>query len=348
MSINFPGSGANSSPAGPELGAIVRGMLRKFTTVETTKPLPSAGVFTGPWHDTTIDGTMFVFASSISNQAGGSPTLIVQETDDPNTPNFTRTLNTAQVSGGGVAAANTIVTMGSTVRCRYWRLVYTNGATAQGTFILTATTSNVPLIQGGLALSGSGLGNNNNTTPVSFPGSFNTFGDNIANNGNVVSPTNMASGGGPLYASVNEARYGGSFTGTTDATRRGWSLARTSTVLRTVSTAAAGATAIWTPGTGNKFRLLQYDISVSGNAATAGGGVVTIKLQDAAADINVAFDVLLPNAATLVQGDAFVSPRIDLGTFGYLSTAVNQALTVNLSAALSAGNVRVNVAGTEE
>ena len=38
---------------------------------------------------------------------------------------------------------------------------------------------------------------------------------------------------------------------------------------------------------------------------------------------------------------------IDLGN-GYLSTAANNVLQVNLSAALSAGKVRVTAVGTEE
>jgi len=62
----------------------------------------------------------------------------------------------------------------------------------------------------------------------------------------------------------------------------------------------------------------------------------------------IAFDVFVPmTAVTTVIGDG-LEQQLSLGAFGILSATANNALNVNLSAALATGNVRVIAMGTEE
>jgi hypothetical protein len=120
-------------------------------------------------------------------------------------------------------------------------------------------------------------------------------------------------------------------------------------VFKTASATASGDTAVWTPTSGKRFRLLRLMVIVTDNASLASGAVLTIELRDAAAAVGLTFDVFVPTTAvTTVAGNAFSSGWVDLGGVGVLSTAINQVLNVNLSAALVTGNVRVVVAGTEE
>lgn len=117
---------------------------------------------------------------------------------------------------------------------------------------------------------------------------------------------------------------------------------------KTVATAANGNTALWTPAAGKKFRLMGYRVDVTGNAAAAAGAVKTISLFDGAAGATgLVHSVFVPGAA-LAAGALYTSGWIDLGKLGYLSTAANNVLNVNLSTALTAGVVRVIACGTEE
>lgn len=117
--------------------------------------------------------------------------------------------------------------------------------------------------------------------------------------------------------------------------------------VKTASATASGNTAVWTPTAGKKFRLMRFRVMITANAATAGGAVVTVKFQDATTDIASATDVYVPGTAVTTGLGAFSSEWIDLGN-GVLSAATNNVLNVNLSAALTSGNVRVLVAGIEE
>lgn len=117
---------------------------------------------------------------------------------------------------------------------------------------------------------------------------------------------------------------------------------------KSVQTAATGDTAVWTPASGKKFRLKRLFVMVTQDAATSGGGVITIKLRDSTTDMNLTFDLWVPSATIAAPiGVAFSSGSVDLG-FGVLSATINNVLNVNLSAALSAGKCRVTVSGTEE
>jgi hypothetical protein len=172
------------------------------------------------------------------------------------------------------------------------------------------------------------------------------FADNFAN---VNYFSSSASGQGPLL--VADEIYGGAFSGTANAALSGWSKMRAPTVFKTVQATATGNTAIWTPGSGNKFRLMKYQIEATGNLALTAAGVLTVSFQDATTGMPIAHDIYVP-ATAFTSGQAYNSGWVDLGAFGILSAAANNALNVNLSFALTgaggAGNIRVNVCGTEE
>jgi hypothetical protein len=147
---------------------------------------------------------------------------------------------------------------------------------------------------------------------------------------------------------VGDWVYGGAFSGAADAARQGWNKMRAPTVFRTVSATASGNTAIWTPGSGNKFRLLQLFIQVSDNASLAAGGVLVVDIQDATTSTNITFSVFVPTTAvTTVIGDG-AEISLNLGAFGILSAAANNVLNVNLSSALATGVCRIIAMGTEE
>lgn len=125
-----------------------------------------------------------------------------------------------------------------------------------------------------------------------------------------------------------------------------WDRLRVPTVVKTVAATASGNTALWTPTSGKKFRLQRYRVELSGDATISGGGVLTVKFQDATTDVPVAHSVYVPSvAANLLAG--WQSGWIDLGN-GVLSAAANNVLNVNLSAALASGTCRVVACGTEE
>jgi len=158
--------------------------------------------------------------------------------------------------------------------------------------------------------------------------------------------SDFANNAAGLY--VADSIYGGAFSGTGNAALSGWSKRRASTVFRTAQATASGNTAVWTPGSGNKFRLLKVFVEVTDNSSLASGAVLTINFQDATTSINISFDVFVPTTAvTTVIGDG-LEQELDLGDFGILSAAANNVLNVNLSVALATGNVRIITMGTEE
>jgi hypothetical protein len=169
------------------------------------------------------------------------------------------------------------------------------------------------------------------------------------NGANVLRIGDFSNNAAPLY--VADSVYGGAFSGTANAALSGWSKMRAPTVFKTVQATATGNTAIWTPGSGNKFRLMKYQIEATGNLALTAAGVLTVSFQDATTGMPIAHDIYVP-ATAFTSGQAYNSGWVDLGAFGILSAAANNALNVNLSFALTgaggAGNIRVNVCGTEE
>jgi hypothetical protein len=307
---------------------IVRNIPRRYSQVLTTTPLAANATYTSAWFDTNQTGAVWVEIGLVSNVASTNPGFSIQQSDDQ-----VNIINTTASSGnlGGTdnLQANTYQADYAAIVRRYWRVKYTNGATLQTTFYLQATEFTTPqfpvLLSGssyygspafGLAALGtSGLGNVTSSAFSSFQGT------QVAP---LVSVAGLTSAGSnPTVAGL-----------------------RTPAVFKTVQATASGNTALWTPTSGTKFRVMKYMVVITGNASLASSGVLTIVFQDATTATAFAIDVYVP-ATGLAGGADFVSPWIDLGN-GFLSATANNVLNVNLSAALTAGNVRVVAIGTEE
>lgn len=111
---------------------------------------------------------------------------------------------------------------------------------------------------------------------------------------------------------------------------------------------ASGNTAVWTPAAGTKFRLECVGIDVTQNADAAAAGVVTIQLEDGTTPIpGFQWSVFVPNAAGTTFGAGYHEP-LECFANGFLSSTSGNVLNVNLSSALTAGNVMVRAYGTDE
>jgi hypothetical protein len=129
-----------------------------------------------------------------------------------------------------------------------------------------------------------------------------------------------------------------------------WVRRRTPNTFKTTSATSAasgGNTAIWTPTTGKKFRLMGYLIGIAGNSSFASAGNSNISLTDGAGGTTIATETFwVPSAAGTVLG-GFYLPAVNIEN-GYLSSAANNVLYVHLDTTFANGQVRVNVWGTEE
>lgn len=169
-------------------------------------------------------------------------------------------------------------------------------------------------------------------TPASLPKNvINVQG--ASNDADIFIPANMVNVAGAQFA---YAGFG-----------LGWSRVRVPNIFKTITATASGDTAVWTPTSSRKFRVMRYQIEVTSDAATSGGADIDIVLRDATTAIGAGVSVYVPAVAGTAFGNGYSSSWRDLGN-GYVSTTANNVLNVNLSAALSSGKVRVNVAGVEE
>ena len=107
---------------------------------------------------------------------------------------------------------------------------------------------------------------------------------------------------------------------------------------------AAGSSVIWTPAAGTSFRLMRIQVDVTSGVTAAAAGDLDIVCYDGATAMPIALSAYIPAAVT---GNSWSSGWIELGN-GILSAAADNTLSINLSFALTAGVVRVTVAGTEE
>jgi hypothetical protein len=319
---------ATSSTNGTEADPIVRSISRKFGSIQTTTPLAANGTFTGAWIDTNQTGDTFVSMSWVSNVTSAN-NVEIQQTDDSTNASI-------PVQIVAISTAATFGNLFGNITRRYWRVVYPNGATLQTTFELCATGNSIsPNLQ---LYTATGIPYLNSTTistdaMVSLGLPWNNSGNT---GGNGVLPVGQ-------YAA----------TGVTSGTPGGQTFAalRTPTIFKTasVSATASGNTAVWTPTSGKKFRLMRFQITAQGLSATA-ATILTISFQDSAAAITIGtYDVLLPAVANLVAGITTVSAWVDLGN-GFLSAAANNVLNANISATVTGatGTFRVNACGTEE
>ena len=113
---------------------------------------------------------------------------------------------------------------------------------------------------------------------------------------------------------------------------------RTPSIFKTVAATLIGSTALWTPAAGKKFRILGFKVAIPSTATTAAGSTITLK--DGAGTV---FTLAVLGATTQI-----VTYQQTGMMNGYLSAAADNVLNVDLSAALTAGAVVVDVWGTEE
>ena len=118
-------------------------------------------------------------------------------------------------------------------------------------------------------------------------------------------------------------------------------------VFKTVTTVAAGATAIWTPAAGKKFTLMGYSLDVTGDATLTTAGHLEVTFLDGSTPIGVGESLYVPAVALNAFG-GFQTPWMALGNTGYESLTAGNVLSINLSAALTAGELRVVAIGIEQ
>lgn len=111
----------------------------------------------------------------------------------------------------------------------------------------------------------------------------------------------------------------------------------------TVSTAAAGDTAIVAGVAGQSIRLLRYIVQLTADATFAVAGIEVVTLRNAAVSLGLAHSFAVPAAAAANAFGAHTTGWIDLGAIGTVLGVAN-ALNVNLATALTAGACRVTVA----
>jgi hypothetical protein len=75
---------------------------------------------------------------------------------------------------------------------------------------------------------------------------------------------------------------------------------------------------------------------------------VAIQLEAGSSSILDIWHLNIPGTAVTGAVLLYESNWVDLGAFGYLSSAANNVLNINLGSAFTAGGVDVFVIGTEE
>jgi len=305
--------------------------IAKLTRIVTTTPPAANGTFTSAWFDSNSDGTLYLICSYYLTASVpiGSNFMTIQESEDTTNANMTRTI---MLSANGSSVGLTRI--GSLIKARYYRISFTNGANAQATgfevtlscmnFIPSATdgtlsqaTTTLNQIENIIYTSGQSAG-------ASEPQTTNAA-NYIADETNTARPLCVI----PLVAPTGASMY----------------MNRTPSTYASVSTAAAGNTAVVSPAAGTKFRLLKYIIEVTADATLAAAGELVISFQDSATAIGISHTVYVPAAAGDTLATRYTTGWIDLGQFGYVSTTAANALNVNLSVALATGKVNVIFAG---
>lgn len=126
-----------------------------------------------------------------------------------------------------------------------------------------------------------------------------------------------------------------------------WDRGRTATKFASIGATSSGDTAVYTPTSGKKFRILRYSIECTADVATSGGSVIDIVLRDSSTALGFGSSIFAPAVAGTTFGAGHSTGWRDVSN-GYQSTTINNVLNVNLSATLTSGKVRVNVALCEE
>jgi hypothetical protein len=338
---------ATSSPAGTEAAPILRDIPRKYGAVLSTTNLSASTVYYYPgevtsptsanWFDSAKTGATFV---SITNYVAaeafsGANGLAVETADDPNDTTVgsgtCSQVNSLQGIGLSLVAGTPLTGVFPVVK-RYYRIKYSVGATQPSTFKLSYSEFQ------GSPYAAQFQNNNGFGTQANVGASSQTYSGYSSSVGfNTEAYIDVAGNARTALKSVTSAYWNGA----------SFDQVRTPNIFKTAQATSSGNTALWTPTSGKKFRLMRFMVQVTGNALTSGGAVITVSFQDSTTAMNIAMDVFVPGSTAFSNGDDFVSPWVDLGN-GFLSAAANNVLNVNLSAALSPGNVRVTCCGTEE
>lgn len=122
---------------------------------------------------------------------------------------------------------------------------------------------------------------------------------------------------------------------------------RTPTTFKTVTATSSGNNAVWTPTSGKKFRLMGYAIYAPDDVQAGSAGDIDVTFQDGSTPIGLGFTFWAPDNTSTSNRHNDSSGAVQLGN-GYLSSAANNVLNMNLSAAITLGKIRVTVWGTEE
>lgn len=325
------------STDGTGANPVIRNIPRYFGQVLTTTPLGANGTYVSPWFDRNQTGDYFVYITLRADQASAASAVSIFEADDTADANFQFNVTGASGNNYGTSitlAANTTTIVFSSPKRRFWQFRFQNGATPQGSFKVIANGTPYQINTSIGTQSSSTLASTYVALTAPVPGTT-MVGDGNAI-GSITAFANMASFN--LIASYGASNI--------------WQYQRTPAIFKTASIAATatGNTAAWTPTAGKKFRLMRFQITAQGLAATA-TGVVTVSFQDNVTGITIGtYDVDVPAVAGVVSGVQNISGGwIDLGN-GFLSAAANNVLNFNISAAGAGtvGTYRVNVCGTEE
>jgi len=118
---------------------------------------------------------------------------------------------------------------------------------------------------------------------------------------------------------------------------------RTPTIFANASAiTGAGDNIVWNPAAGKRFRLMGFTVIVSKEAACAGAFYISVK------DQGTAFYRLTVSTAALVAIGQPIQFTYNFPGNGYLSTAEDNNLILDLNGALTAGSVSINYWGCEE
>jgi hypothetical protein len=117
---------------------------------------------------------------------------------------------------------------------------------------------------------------------------------------------------------------------------------RTPSKYKSAGASAAGSTALWTPAAGKKFRLMGGVGSLPIGTTTA--AILSISLLDAAGVI-ISWNI---SPGALAATSQVTKMDFLFNGNGYLSTAANNVLNIQLSNALTAGSCTFTVWGCEE
>lgn len=336
-----------TSPMGTEAAPIVRELAAKTPrSISTTPPSTSSTVYYGPlagnttsalagWYDTAQTGATWVQCQVYADHgqvSGGNGYYLIQTSDPANTNETPSQVAVVAQANGQTSAFAGAVTK------RYWQIKVINGNVAVTAFELTSSEwQGAP----GVAINPSTGAQNLDGTAVA---------DAVQPAAGPVQPYMNVNGNlrsGPGAVTIMLAGAGGS--------GGPFYFQRTPNIFKTTQVAAttSGNSAVWTPTSGKKFRLMRFQIQGVNLVATA-ATVLTISFQDNTTGMTIGtYDVLLPASATatglLVGGVQFDSGWIDLGN-GFISAAANNVLNLNIGATITGatGSFRVNCCGTEE